>query len=186
MWDNVEAKIRRAMNGIRQAFRVRLSRVNSSGPVQTFQANGLAGEQIQDAELFQHYGFTSNPPAGTMGIVIPLGGRTSHSVVVATESASYRIKALASGEVAIYTNEGAAITLKKGRIITVDCDEYQVNCKKYIVNANEGADFNTPLVKASGEITDKTSTLSHVREIYDSHNHPGDSGGTTGTPNQSM
>ncbi|GAB7214757.1 phage baseplate assembly protein V [Dickeya oryzae] len=113
MWDNVEAKIRRAMNGVRQAFRVRLSRISSVGPVQTFQANGLAGEQIQDAELFQHYGFTSNPPAGTMGIVIPLGGRTSHSVVVATESASYRIKALASGEVAIYTNEGAAITLKK-------------------------------------------------------------------------
>ncbi|RNM16852.1 phage baseplate assembly protein V, partial [Dickeya undicola] len=113
--------------------------------------------QIQDAELFQHYGFTSNPPAGTMGIVIPLGGRTSHSVVVATESASYRIKALQSGEVAIYTDEGAAITLKKGRIITVDCDEYQVNCKKYIVNANEEADFNTPLLNASGEITDKTS-----------------------------
>nr|WP_236640343.1 hypothetical protein [Dickeya undicola] len=22
--------------------------------------------------------------------------------------------------------------------------------------------------------------------MYDSHNHPGDSGGTTGTPNQSM
>ncbi|RNM16923.1 phage baseplate assembly protein V, partial [Dickeya undicola] len=36
------------------------------------------------------------------------------------------------------------------------------------------------------EITDKTSTLSHVRDIYDSHNHPGDSGGTTGAPNQSM
>nr|WP_269089686.1 hypothetical protein [Dickeya undicola] len=28
--------------------------------------------------------------------------------------------------------------------------------------------------------------MSHVRDIYDSHNHPGDSGGTTGAPNQSM
>ncbi|WP_338505648.1 phage baseplate assembly protein [Erwinia aphidicola] len=51
-----------------------LNRTNSGGPLQTSQLSGLATEQLQDAELMQHYGFTSCPLPGTVGVVIPLGG----------------------------------------------------------------------------------------------------------------
>lgn len=29
---------------------------------------------MQDVELFQHYGYTSNPPQGSMAVVLPIGG----------------------------------------------------------------------------------------------------------------
>ncbi|EGB2526586.1 phage baseplate assembly protein V [Salmonella enterica] len=41
-------------------------------------------------------------------------------------------------------------------------------------------------IGASEEITDKTGSMSGIRKIYNSHNHPGDSGGTTDNPNQKM
>ncbi|EGZ8549983.1 phage baseplate assembly protein V [Escherichia coli] len=41
-------------------------------------------------------------------------------------------------------------------------------------------------IGASQEITDKTGSMSKIREIYNTHDHPGDSGGTTRKPNQEM
>ncbi|CFQ99849.1 phage baseplate assembly protein V [Yersinia enterocolitica] len=153
MWNNVDSRINAALNRIRKAFRAVLTRVNSDGQVQTVQARGLAGEQLQDNELFQHYGFTSNPLPGTMAVILPLGGATSHGIVIATDHGSYRLKGLKSGEVALYTDEGAKIVLKRGRIIDVECDTYRVTCKNYEVNAEEKADFNTPMVTASEQVT---------------------------------
>lgn len=66
---------------------------------------------------------------------------------------SPQLAGLKSGEVALYTDEGAKIVLKRGRIIDVACDTYRVTCKNYEVNAEEKADFNTPMVTASEQVT---------------------------------
>ncbi|WP_420996246.1 phage baseplate assembly protein V [Cupriavidus sp. 30B13] len=153
MWGEVDKRIRRAMTGVRLAFRGVLTRVDSGGAVQFIQGEGVAGETLQDNELFQHYGYTSNPPNGTMAVILPVGGKTSHGIVIATEHGSYRLKALKPGEVAIYTDEGAKIVLKRGRLIETECDVYRVNCKTWEVNASEKADFNTPMLTASKELT---------------------------------
>lgn len=73
--------------------------------------------------------------------------------MIATEHGSYRLKALKPGEVALYTDEGAEVVLKRGRIIETDCDIYRVNCNVYEVNAAEKSDFNTPMLTASEELT---------------------------------
>lgn len=195
MWNRIDSRINTALNRIRKVFRGVLVRVNSTGGVQTVQAKGLAGESLQDAELFQHYGFTSNPLKGTMAVVVPVNGKTSHSIIIATEHATYRLKELKSGEVALYTDEGSSIILKRGRIIEVNCDEYIVNAKnKYQVNtvnygvaATDNAIFDTPLLKGTNEVSDANSTMNKMREIYDEHdhNHGGDAG-ITDTPNQIM
>ena len=48
----------------------------------------------------------------------------------------------------------------------------------------------TPLLECTGEIKDRCNsdgrTMEDMRNIYDGHTHPGDSGGTTGAPNQVM
>jgi phage baseplate assembly protein V len=149
------------------------------------QLKGLAGEQLQDAELFQHFGFTSCPPAGTQCIVLPIGGQTSHAIIIATENGAYRLQ-VASGEMAIYSDEGAFVHIKKGRIVEVECDEYLVKTKKYTVEtedygvtASAGATFETPLLKASDQLSDGKSTLDQMRETYDDHDH--DHGGDAGT-----
>ncbi|SAZ06111.1 phage baseplate assembly protein V [Citrobacter amalonaticus] len=195
MWSRIDSRINTALNRIRKVFRGVLVRVNSTGGVQTVQAKGLAGESLQDAELFQHYGFTSNPLKGTMAVVVPVNGKTSHSIIIATEHATYRLKELKSGEVALYTDEGSSIILKRGRIIEVNCDEYivnarnkyQVNTVNYGVTATDKAEFETPLLKGSNEVADGNSTMNKMREIYDEHdhNHGGDAG-ITDVPNQTM
>ncbi|WP_215782010.1 phage baseplate assembly protein V [Paludibacterium sp. B53371] len=155
MWADVDKRIRRAMAGVRQAFRGVLTLVNSGTSVQLVKGDGLAGEPLQDLELFQDYGFTSNPLPGSMAVILPVGGKTSHGIVIATEHGSYRLKALAPGEVALYTDEGAKIVLKRGRLIETDCDEFKVNCKTWEVNASDKADFNTPMLTASTAVTAK-------------------------------
>lgn len=138
---------------VRAAFRGKVTLVVSSEPVQRIQLSGLADEILQDLEHLQEFGFTSCPPEGTEAVVIPLGGDTSHGVIVATEHGSFRIKNLKPGETAIYSNEGAKIVIKKGRIIEADCDVYKVNCKSYQVNASSGAEFDTPNLSATQQVT---------------------------------
>ncbi|EPL5250029.1 MULTISPECIES: phage baseplate assembly protein V [Klebsiella] len=193
MWNQVDLRIRAALRGIRLAFRGRLTRVKSDLSIQQVQVNGLAGEKLQDAELFQHFGFTSCPPAGTQCIVLPIGGQTSHSIIIATENGAYRLQ-VASGEMAIYSDEGAYVHIKKGRIVETECDEYLVKTKKYTVQAEDydvtattGANFETPLLKASDQLADGKSTLEAIRETYDDHDHDhGGDAGTTDKPNQQM
>ena len=69
---------------VRAAFRDKFTLVVSSEPVQRVQLSGLADETLQDLEQLQEFGFTSAPPEGTEAVVIPLGGATSHGVIVAT------------------------------------------------------------------------------------------------------
>jgi phage baseplate assembly protein V len=152
MWNKVNQRIQQALQNIRQAFRTITSATDSSTKVQMLQLKGLAGENLDGAEYFQHYGFTSNPLAGSMGIAVPLNGSTSHTVIVATEHGTYRLTALKPGEVALYTDEGAKIVMKRGRVIETECDIYRVKCKTYEVEAEQSAGFTTPKVTASQEV----------------------------------
>lgn len=131
-------------NGVRSAFRGVLNLVKSSSDIQQVQVSGLADETIQDVEFMQHFGFTSVPPAGTQVVVIPIGGKTTHGIVVATENGSFRVKNLKGGETAIYDSSGSTIILKNGRVIDVECDKFNVNCKQYNVTATDSANFTTP------------------------------------------
>jgi len=149
----IDERISRLLARVRQAFRGKLTLTETGGGVQLSQVQGLAGEDLPNIELFQHYGFTSAPPAGTMAILLPVGGRTSHSVIVATENSTYRLQGLKNGEVAIYNHEGASVVLKSGKIIEATCDEYRVKCKKYSVDASDNATFTTPELKASEQVT---------------------------------
>lgn len=144
----IDERIRRHLAGLRLAFRGVVTLVKAAGKVQLVQLDGLSGERLQDTELFQQYGYTSNPPAGTMCVVLPLGGKTGHGIVIATEHGTYRLKNLQSGEVALYSDEGDSVILKRGRVmkvttqtLTVDCATATVNCTgKATIKANGGID----------------------------------------------
>lgn len=90
----IDNRIRRAFNGIRQAFRGKIARVKAAGGVQKIQVEGLEGETVQDLEHAENFGFTSNPPAGSDCVVVPLGGKTSHGIIVTTTNGAYRITGL--------------------------------------------------------------------------------------------
>ncbi|MGE4539205.1 MAG: phage baseplate assembly protein V [Desulfovibrio sp.] len=128
----VDAKIARALSRVRLGFRAVLTALDTTPGVQLLQADGLAGEQLQASEVFQQFGFTSAPPAGSQCIVLPLGGKSAHSVIVATEHGNYRVQALKSGEVCVYNQAGAKITLKQDKVVAIECDKLEVRAKDEI------------------------------------------------------
>lgn len=133
-------------DGIRQAFRGKLTLTQSGEPIQRVQVQGLADETLQEIEQLQQFGFTSHAPADTDVIVIPLGGDTSHGIVIASEHGSFRVKNLQSGEVAVYDESGSSIVLKKGKLIEMDCDTLHIKAKTKI-------HMESPLVEASQVLT---------------------------------
>lgn len=182
--------VRQAMAGIRQAYRSRLTSRSDGAGVQLVQGAALADEALQAAELFQQFGFTSGPPAGTQLIVLPLGGRTAHSVVIATENGSYRVD-VSDGEACIYNMWGDKMHLKKERI--------EVETKTLHVKADAEVIFETPSLSMQGTgggaaAATFTGTLHTTGAItsdadhvaggisLEHHTHPGCQGGSTGEP----
>lgn len=147
----IESRISRALNALRMPFRMVIDRVTTGKGVKKVYGEGLASETVKGAELFQQYGLSSCPPGGTMAVVVPLGGVSTHAMVVATEHAAFGVN-LATGEVAVYHQEGHFMHFKNGRIIEVECDEYRVSCKRFQVTATEGASVTTPRLVASGQV----------------------------------
>lgn len=165
--------------------------VNDATGVQQIQASLMKNETRSGMERFQEYGFTSVPLPGAEMAAIFIGGSRDHGLIIATEDRRYRLKGLAGGEVALYTDEGDSIVMKRGNEIEVTTNKYTVNCQDYEVNASNKATFNTPLVRAENDIIDNypinANNLQDLRDIYNIHVHPeNDSGGPTDDPNQKM
>ena len=128
----IKDAIARALAAVRLPFRAVLGGLNGKPGVQLAQGDALNGEKLEASEVFQQFGFTSGVPAGSELIVLPLGGKTAHSVIIATENGAYRVQ-VGGGEVCVYNQWGAKITLKKEKIIEVDCDHFIVKAKEDVL-----------------------------------------------------
>lgn len=100
---------------------------DSSTPLQTLQVEVTNGELKDGAEHYEPFGFTSNPPAGSDGLIAFIGGDRSNAVVICIAGREGRVTGLAEGDVAIYNQGGAVIKLVGGNIqitgnVTVDGD----------------------------------------------------------------
>lgn len=186
----VKGLVRNALNGVRQAFSgtTTTSAHNTDNP--TYTVNGLAGESLPDVEMFQQFGFSSRLPAGTQVIVLPLGGSTSHAVVIASEHDGVRVKNLAEGEAVMFSDEGAFVHIKKGKIIEVEGDTFNFKCKNFNVSADNfnmkaanaiamqsntfgvtaagGSKIEGDLI-ATGGITDSKGSMQGMRDTFNSH-----------------
>ena len=165
----VRREIARALNGTRGALRGVLTSINRATQVQLVDLEGLSAEQLKAVELFQHFGFTSAPPAGTQLIVLPLGGRTSAAVLVASEHGTHRFTLDADGEACLYNQWGDCVHMRADRTIhlqaqakvLIDTDEVEINAATSVtintadmtVNASGSVALNTPTVAASDDVT---------------------------------
>lgn len=166
-----------------------LTAVYDGKAVQQVQASMLGDEVRDKVDRMQEYGFTSVPLSGAEGVAVFVGGDRGHGIIIATSDSRYRVTGLQGGEVCIYTDEGDKITLKRGNNIEIETNTLTVKAATKVR-------METPLlettgqVKADGHITDNAQTnartIAGMRTVYNSHTHTGDSGGTTGDPNQDM
>jgi phage baseplate assembly protein V len=166
-----------------------LAAVNDAGAIQTAQADCLADETHDDVERIQQYGFTSVPLAGAEAVLVFPAGNRDHGLIIAVDDRRYRLKALSAGEVALYTDEGDNVTLKRGHIV-------EINTHTMRINATTKVELNTPLVTTTGEIkadldvTDHQATtpktMAGMRTVYNSHTHSDPQGGSVSTPTGTM
>ena len=190
-----------ALGAVRQAFRGKLNLVKSADNIQKVQVSGLADETLQDVELMQQFGLTSVPPAGTQVVVLPMGGETTHSIVIATENGSFRVKNLKSGETAVYDESGSTIILKQGRLIEIDCDILKITASTKVeissplvetdrvfngnggmaIQGGSGATFSCDVTQTGGSFTTDGDVTANGKSLIN-HTHRGDSGGVTGKP----
>jgi phage baseplate assembly protein V len=82
------------------------------GGLQQIQMTALADEVLDGLEYVEPYGFTSIPEAGAEAVALFLGGNRDHGVVLSVGDRRYRLKGLASSDVALYHKDGTKIVLK--------------------------------------------------------------------------
>ncbi|VVE06517.1 phage baseplate assembly protein V [Pandoraea sputorum] len=144
--------------------------VDDTGAVQKIQARLNGAETIPDMPRFAEYGFTSNPPSGTQVVIGFKNGDRNDGIVIATSNGQFRLKGLASGEVAIHDNKGQSVYLTESGIV-VNGGGLPIQ----IVNAPE-VTADTPIFKCTGEILDNCNTNSRtmagMREVANGHTHP--------------
>ncbi len=161
-----------------------LAAVNDKGGRQRVQFTALKGEIKDAVERVQQYGFTSVPLPGAQVIFASISGNRDHPIALSVDDPRYRLKNLELGEVALYTDEGDSIILKRNRTI-------EITTQTLLVKASTKARFETPQMECTGEIIDRVDSdgqsMQSMRETYNGHVHPeNDSGGPTSVPNQQM
>ena len=182
-----------------------ISLVNDNKKLQELQVTILSNDVDGEIERFQEYGFTSRPKLGAEAIILCVGGSRAHAIAVAVDDRRYRLKSLAEGEVALYTDEGDYIHFKRGRVIEVMAGaKVKVTAPEVEIIASTKVTLDTPLAHVTGalqvdgtaavtgalssatSVADPNGTMQSMRNIYNGHTHNDPQGGTVGTPNQTM
>lgn len=166
-----------------QIARAVVKLVNDAGGLQTIQASLLADEVKDDAEHFQHYGFTSVPLAGAEALAFSVGGNRGHLVIHGVDDRRNRLKGLLPGEVAIYTDQGDKIVLKRdGHIEVTASTEVKVTAPVVKIIGDLQVQGS---ISATGQVSDVNGSMQEMRGVYNGHTHP-ETGATTSAPNQAM
>jgi phage baseplate assembly protein V len=111
-------------------------------------------------ERMQNYGFSGHAPAQSEVTVLFVGGGRDHGVIIATDDRDSRFTGLAEGEVAVYTDEGDSIVLKRDntiefttkKLIVKAADEVTIETKRATVTASEQVTVEAPAILLKGNV----------------------------------
>lgn len=181
------AKIRTAAASAAHSIKLAIGRavlaaVNDSAKRQMVQFEALKGEVKDGVERVQQYGFTSVPLPGAQVVFVCVGGNRDHPLAISVDDPRYRKANLQPGEVALFTDEGDAIYLRRGNVV-------EITTKQLVVKAEEFARFETPILEVTGHIIDQCDTdgisMHAMRQTYNLHTHD-ETESVTEEPNQQM
>lgn len=151
--------------------------VNDAGGLQTLQVTALEDEHRDEVERVQNFGASSHPPAGSVPVLVAVGGSRDHLVAVAVDNEQSRPKNLKAGESATYNAHGVLFLFDEQGNATL-------NCKRFIVNASEGVAVTTPTAEVRAELLQGGGRLVSNGIDFGDHRHSGVSHGgeNTGGP----
>jgi phage baseplate assembly protein V len=139
--------------------------VDDGKMMQTVQVEVGADETRDGVERVQNYGFTSVPLDGAEAVVVFVGGRRDHGLAIAVDDRRHRLTGLESGEVAIYTDQGDAVVIRRGGTIEVTA------ATKVVLNAPtvelagdsravaKGEDLNIAIVELGTAVAQALATM---------------------------
>ncbi|WP_439647116.1 phage baseplate assembly protein domain-containing protein [Arsenophonus endosymbiont of Aleurodicus floccissimus] len=133
--------------------------MNSTLTYQQVDISLVASETKNRMEYLEPYGFTSTAHAGAEWVALFLGDDRSHGVVISIADRRYRIKRLKSGEVAICTDEGNSIMLKRGRLIEATTDTF--NRAGHTTSRNAGKDHGGTIHRFTGRNIGQNRLIEH-------------------------
>ena len=155
------------MSGI-SVLRGFIKRVRVAGARVLLDGEGLGGD-VRDALLLQEYGFASVPHPDSEGVFLQMG--PDASLTIATDDGRYRLQAMAEGEVALYTDEGDYVHLKRGGIEVHSAGTILIDGGD--VHLGDGA-------------AEKLIRGNQFASLYNTHTHTDPVSGTTSIPIQQM
>lgn len=135
---------------IRQALIGTIKRTGNKA----LQVLGLSGELVDDVPLYQQVGFASWLPKDAEVILLPMSGKARNFVIVGGRDAV--TVELKEGETVVYNQHGVELRLTENKI-------------KSNVSLEVDGD-----ITSTGDVSDKTSTIQAMRQIYNIHGHAAD------------
>jgi phage gp45-like len=111
-WNQIDARIARALGRVQAARRMVLSAVNGTTRVPELDGEGWADQPLPGLEYFQHFGFRSVPPVGAEAIALQIGGAGGHLVVVACADRATAPVDMGVGDAAIFSSIGARVLVR--------------------------------------------------------------------------
>jgi phage baseplate assembly protein V len=129
--------------------------------VQNVQVSLLHQEAKVAVERMQNYGFSGHAPRDSEVVIVFFGGGRDHGIIVGTDSRAARMTGLVEGEVAVYTDEGDSIVLKRNNTVEVTTkhliakaeEDATVETKRAIIKAEEKATIEAPDILLKGNVT---------------------------------
>lgn len=144
--------------------------VQDDKKLQTMTLSILAGELKSGVEHYQDYGLQTVPLEGMEALVSFVGGNRSNGVIIAVGDRKYRLKGMESGEVALYTDEGDHIVLKRDNNMEMHTkhlkifaeEDFIIQTKNVSINASQSYSLETASAStnASNSFAVKTKTFS--------------------------
>lgn len=96
--------------------------VDAASDRQLLQFSAREGDADDAVEHVEPYGLTANPPPGADAVVLSVGGRRAHSVVIVAGDRRYRLTGLAEGEVALHDDAGQAVVIRNAYVEVLSND----------------------------------------------------------------
>jgi len=139
---------------------------------QRLQVQLLADEVRDDMERLQEYGFTSRPLSGAEAVVLFPNGSRELGLVIAIDDRRYRLQPLEEGEVALYTDEGDKVHMKRGGTIEIV--------------AASMVKVDSPAIELGSGTLEKLVNGEAFQTLFNNHVHTGNLGAPTSPPMNPM
>jgi len=180
--------------------RGRITLVDDAGAAQLVQVRVSGLEVKDDAPRLAEYGFQSVPPVGSDALVVFMAGDRSSGVVVATGNQQFRMRALATGEVAISDDKGQHVYLSAAgiRIVGGGLPIEITNAPSVLIDSPavhmtgalqvDGNVTSGANITAVGNVGDQggAKTMAGMRAVFNPHTHSDPQGGSVSGPSATM